>query len=158
MGLDRTARRAGWRWWLIALAALAALAGCRDRASAVDLGRALFLGERPPAARMVGHTIDLAASVVHCANCHRHEPRGDRSGDRQGGSTSQDFGPALTHDRLTRPLRRRGGPPSVYDRPRLCRVLREGIDPSSVMISQAMPRYNVTDAECEALWAYLTND
>ena len=51
----------------------------------------------------------------------------------------------------------RGGPPSGYDRGTLCRLLREGIDPAHVMVTRTMPRFDLDDAACAALWTHLSN-
>jgi hypothetical protein len=59
---------------------------------------------------------------------------------------------------LLSPQRRRGGPASRYDRDAFCRLLRKGIDPAYVMINEEMPRYTLDDADCAALWRFLTED
>lgn len=110
-------------------------------------GKQLFHGEQPVEARMVGHTEALPAAAYRCANCHSSSsmpPRAD-----------PDFAPLLGKHTLTARVGRRGGPPSAYDVKSFCRLVRDGIDPAHVMISQAMPRYRLGDRECEALWAYL---
>jgi hypothetical protein len=146
--------RPSWRW-LIPVAAI--LCGGRDVAGRLELGRALFAGDRSLSARMVGHAFDLPPAAVVCANCHRRWvcPVVGADGDAGDGAGAQGFGSPLTPERLTRAMRRRGGPSSFYDRARFCRVLREGIDPAFVMIAQTMPRYAMSDPECEAMWAFL---
>src|SRR5438552_11660344 len=147
--MARDPSRARWRWLLVAIAAIAS---CRGPSRRIELGRAWFTGTRPLTARLAGHGLDLPQMAVRCTNCHRHE--GDRC---PGAASSQDFAPALGPARLTRPLRRRGGPPSTYDLAGLCRLLRTGVDPAFVMIAQAMPRYVFTDEECGDLWAFLAS-
>jgi len=51
---------------------------------------------------------------------------------------------------------RRGGPPSRFDDSSLCRLLRTGVDPAHVVIQRSMPRYELSDADCRALWAHLS--
>jgi hypothetical protein len=68
----------------------------------------------------------------------------------------QTFGPQLTSEYLTERARRRGGPPSSYDLPTFCAVLRTGIDPAHVVIRRVMPRYDIASADCTAIWTYLT--
>jgi hypothetical protein len=63
--------------------------------------------------------------------------------------------PALTAADLSTPRTRRGGPPSVFDASRLCALLRTGQDPAHVIISTTMPRYQISDEQCQALWSYL---
>ena len=139
--------------WLMALAVLAS---CRGQPGGdVSLGRALFAGERPLRARIVGHSVDLPQIAVRCPNCHRREApaRVPAAAD----ATSQDFAPSLARERLTGAMHRRGGPASRYDRTAFCRLVREGIDPAVVMIPQTMPRYRFTEQECAALWTFLTS-
>ena len=116
--------------------------------SSLERGRALFHAELPLTARMVGHADALPQAAVRCRNCHSKQPA--------SGDAAQDFAPLLNARTLLAQSPRRGGPPSRYDAKALCRVLREGIDPAHVMIQQAMPRYTLSDGECEALWSYLT--
>jgi hypothetical protein len=141
------------RWRGLIPVMLAMYGGCRGQAPLVELGRTLFAGERPLRARMVGHALDLPPTAVVCANCHRRRVPPAAGGD--AGEEARDFGSPLTRERLTRAMRRRGGPPSSYDRARLCRVLQQGIDPAFVMIAQTMPRYALSESECEALWMFL---
>ena len=124
------------------------LIGAEGPMSSLERGRALFHAELPLTARMVGHSDMLPQDAVRCRNCHSKQPG--------TGDAAQDFAPLLNAHTLRSALARRGGPPSRYDARALCQVLREGIDPAHVMIQQAMPRYSVSDAECEALWTYLT--
>lgn len=116
--------------------------------SGLERGRALFQGELTLTARMVGHADALPQEAVRCRNCHSKQP--------SAGEAAQDFAPALNARTLQTALPRRGGPASKYDVNALCRVLREGVDPAHVMIQQAMPRYSLSDGECEALWSFLT--
>lgn len=129
--------------------------------SSLERGRELFAGELSLTARMVGHADQLPQDAVRCRNCHsKLEARGSARGQNQlelgVDAAAQDFAPLLNARTLLTSLPRRGGPPSRYDLKALCRVLREGIDPAHVMIQQAMPRYSMSDGECEALWTYLT--
>jgi mono/diheme cytochrome c family protein len=131
------------------LLGLAAAFGCRSGAGAgeVELGRALYAGERPLAAHVAGQDFVLPEEAARCAGCH--------AGDAAE-APARPFAPTLTRPTLTEARARRGGPPSTYDADRLCRALRDGIDPTLVVIPQAMPRYALTDRQCRALWAYLS--
>lgn len=117
--------------------------------SNLERGRELFAGELALTARMVGHADALPQEAARCRNCHSKQAN-------VAGDAAQDFAPQLNARTLQSALPRRGGPPSRYDLKALCRLLRDGVDPAHVMIQQAMPRYTLTDAECEALWTYLT--
>jgi hypothetical protein len=144
MRRDRRARvRAARRWtWLGALVVvLAAHAGGHVASGEVALGRGLFEGHHPLYAHLAGQAWQLPATAIACINCHQPTPSA--------------FGPPLTRASLTRALGRRGGPPSAYDRDKLCRAMREGVDPALVIIPQTMPRYILTDEECAAIWAFL---
>ena len=117
-------------------AATAAFLALQGRAE----GAALYEGRQPLVARVSGHEQPLPAMAARCVNCHEG---------------AQAIGPALNERTLAQPLARRGGPPSRYDAVALCRLLREGVDPASVIVPRAMPRYEIDGRGCEALWAHL---
>jgi hypothetical protein len=108
-------------------------------------GAELFDGRRPLVARIAGHAEPLPAEAARCSNCHR-ENRDARDA----------FAPLLTRQHLLDDVARRGGPPSRYDERAFCRALRSGIDPAWIILSRAMPRYQVDEATCAALWTHLT--
>lgn len=133
---------------LLGLAGLAATAGLaaatqhwQERARWQEAGQALYEGSRPLTARLVGHEQDLPPQATRCINCH---------------SGSSAIAPALTPERLTRHLPRRGGPPSRYDETTFCRLLRSGVDPAWVLLPRAMPRYTLNDRDCRELWLALS--
>jgi hypothetical protein len=110
-------------------------------------GEALFTGTLDLHGRIYTHVADMPPSVVRCSNCHAVA---------DGPDVPRSLAPRLTHSLLLLPRARRGGPPSNYDRRRFCTLLRKGVDPASVMISVEMPRYTIADADCQALWRYVT--
>jgi len=110
-------------------------------------GQALFSGSINLRGRIYTHVADMPASVVRCSNCHAVA---------DGPDVPLSLAPRLTHDLLLLRRTRRGGPPSNYDRDGFCRLLRRGVDPAFVMISVEMPRYTIDDADCKALWRYVT--
>jgi hypothetical protein len=118
------------------------------------LGHALFSGAQPLAAHVAGQDFALPQDAAACASCHESPPSSGPAAAWPDGAPR--FGPPLTRAALTQAVRRRGGPPSVYDGVRLCRALRDGIDPAWVVIPQSMPRYAFTDQQCRALWAFLS--
>lgn len=125
------------------------LAGCGSVwATDADTGRRLFSGESPLTARIAGHVDALPGSASRCSNCHRTAAA--------SAASAPTFGPLLDARTLTARIARRGGPPSIYSAAALCKLLREGIDPAWVMVAPAMPRYDLSDAQCAALWAHLT--
>lgn len=117
-------------------------------------GARLFDGRQPLAARISGHADALPSAAARCSNCHASQAV--RQGAAAAGIGSPSFGPLLTAATLRHPLPRRGGPPSRFDAASLCRLLREGVDPAWVMLPRVMPRYQISDAQCEALWEHLT--
>lgn len=127
---------------LLGLAVLAALAlPWQRQRQARATGAALYGGVVPLVARLEGHAQPLPPQATRCLNCH---------------DGAQATGPALVAATLTQALPRRGGPPSRYDAARLCQALRRGVDPALVTLARAMPRYELADGECAALWAFVS--
>jgi hypothetical protein len=153
MRSDRAARALAARPWPW-LCALVVLTGGQGASGEVALGRALFYGGRPLVAHIAGQAWELPPSAVACSNCHQPAPSPGPGADLPGGGPLS-FGPPLTRAALTEAHGRRGGPPSAYDRNKLCRAMREGIDPALVIIPQTMPRYLLTEEQCGAIWAFL---
>lgn len=116
-------------------------------------GSDLFNGVLPLQGTIVGHTSALPPSAARCINCHTI---GSAVPAASTASAAASFGPLLTPQGLTGAVARRGGPPSRYDAPAFCRLLRQGVDPAWVIVPRSMPRYALTDADCHALWAHLT--
>lgn len=113
-------------------------------------GRKLFLGEMPLTARITGQDFALPAQASRCINCHA-----TRAPSASASGATGPSGPLLDAASLSQPQRRRGGPPSRYDADTLCTLLRRGVDPAYVMIQRTMPRYEISDADCRALWQHL---
>lgn len=110
-------------------------------------GSRLFNGSEPLAGTLAGHGAALPVSATRCVQCHA----GPGSSERIA-----SFGPRLDPSTLLQAVPRRGGPPSAYDLAAFCRALRSGVDPAQVLLPRAMPRFDVDDVRCKALWAYLT--
>jgi len=123
-------------------------------AVAHDLGRRLFGGEAMLRGTITGHQNALPALASRCVNCHSASAVPATA----SATTNPSFAPALTRQRLTELTARRGGPPSRYDEASFCRLLRTGIDPAYVLIPRNMPRYELPDADCRALWVYLSGE
>jgi hypothetical protein len=116
--------------------------------SAVERGRALFVGREALRGKLRHHASGLPAEVIACGNCH---------GARQGEGPRASSAPHLDRALLLEPRARRGGPPSAYSAPTFCKLLRTGIDPAHVMIAREMPVYTVDDTQCHSLWQFLTD-
>ena len=128
-----------------ALATGLAWRGWREPAvpASVARGARLFDGTEPLAGTLSGHSASLPVETTRCTHCHTGP----------GVSASA----AWPLDRRLREARpRRGGPPVAYEPASFCRSLRTGVDPAHIVLPRAMPRFDADDAQCAALWAYLT--
>jgi hypothetical protein len=121
-----------------------------ETAAQRERGAALFAGSEALAGRLVGHEQPLPPLATRCGNCHGAVNAGPGLA-----SAAQPAAPALTAAELAAPRVRRGGPPSAFDAGRMCALLRSGTDPAHVIISTTMPRYQISDEQCRALWAYV---
>ncbi|HMN82893.1 MAG TPA: hypothetical protein PKA20_23595 [Burkholderiaceae bacterium] len=114
----------------------------------IERGQRLLEGREPLPARIVGHETRLPATAARCTNCHLRD-------DRRNAAGGASLAPPLGRATLLRMSSRRGGPPSSYDAESFCRVLRTGVDPAFVTLPKAMPRYDISSAQCDALWALM---
>ncbi|MEI7445023.1 MAG: hypothetical protein WCK28_09055 [Burkholderiales bacterium] len=123
--------------------------GMRPDAGPARLGAALFdtAGPDAPVGTLRHHETALPAAATRCANCHQ---------DAAGTGPADAFGGRLDAARLGTAMPRRGGPAVAYDERSFCRLLRRGIDPNDIVISAAMPRYDVDAVQCGALWRHLS--
>lgn len=129
----------------LALAGAACVAQAAQPCSKDDLGCAIFAGEREVHAHLRGDSAPLPSATTRCVNCHaQSDPKGA-------------FAPPLTAAYLLDAQSRRGGPPSRYDPSTFCRAVRTGIDPAYVLLRKSMPDFQISDAECNALWRYVAN-
>jgi hypothetical protein len=123
---------------------------CAQTAAGNPRGHDLFSGAAPLRGSIIGHNNALPPQGARCINCHA-------VGSAAPAASSASFGPLLTRRHLTGLVARRGGPPSRYDQRAFCRLLRQGLDPATVMIARAMPRYDISEADCQALWLLLSD-
>lgn len=130
---------------IAAVAAIVPLAGCDRPSAAARHGERLYLGDERLAAQIHGQGVPLPGDASRCANCHGDAPARGSAGV-----------PALDPRALLTRASRRNGPPSRYDARSFCALLRTGLDPAQIQIPRVMPRYELTDAQCDALFAYLT--
>lgn len=112
----------------------------------VQRGVALFNGKEALSGRIRGHDETLPPEVVRCVNCH---------GENASTRLSRVVAPHLDSSLLLEFHQRRGGPPSRYDQPAFCKLLRSGVDPAHVLIAREMPTYDVNEAQCASLWMFL---
>lgn len=133
-----------------ALAAGLAWRGWREPAvpASVARGARLFDGSEPLAGTLSGHGAPLPAAATRCTQCH--------TGPGASATAASSFAPPLDRRRLREAHTRRGGPPVAYEQASFCRTLRTGVDPAHIVLPRAMPRFDADDAQCAALWDYLT--
>jgi hypothetical protein len=136
----------------IAMAAGPAWSEWRERAmpASVARGARLFDGTEPLAGTLSGHGTPLPAAATRCIQCH--------IGPGRSTAAASDFAPPLSRRQLREARARRGGPPVAYEQASFCRALRSGVDPAHIVLPRAMPRFDADDAQCAALWDYLTQD
>ncbi len=134
------------KWWLCVgmLLVSGALRAQSDTDALARRGEQMFTGEQPLTGTIVGHDEPLPAFAAKCSNCH------DANDPGKAG-----YGARLTRAALVEPAKRRGGPASSYEPGSFCRLLRTGVDPVHVVILRTMPRYQIDDEGCMALWDYL---
>lgn len=131
----------------LAAAVCSGAASARAPVTAVR-GRALFTGREPLAGRVRDHRSDLPPAVVVCRGCH--------GAPVAVPGAAAPPAPAIDRALLLEARPRRGGPPSAYDLPAFCRLLRTGVDPAYVLVAREMPVFDVDDAQCESLWRFVT--
>lgn len=153
----------------IALAALVA-ASAFAAESPEALGRRMYLDGAGLSATVAGGAA-LPGRLAACVLCHRPSGYGLSEGDARASAVAAPvlFAPLEPRrDRLLRDLyQERYGAvarteaktprsrPAYNGAADLARALRDGVDPAGAALSPAMPRYKVSDAQAEALAAYL---
>ena len=122
-----------------------------------ERGAQLFHGVAPLRGLLPGQDEPLPLEAIRCQNCHDLESATARapSSPASAAETVEAAAPRLGRNSLRRAASRRGGPASLYTEGTFCRLLRDGIDPTQIVIRRLMPRYELTDEECAALWDYL---
>ena len=101
-------------------------------------------------ARVAGSATPLKGKALACGNCHGEDGRGrPESGVDPGDVTWTDLSKPYGHAHANN---RRHGP---YDRASFIRSMRDGLDPAGNAFEPAMPRYDLDDANLDALLAYL---
>jgi hypothetical protein len=113
----------------------------------IQAGHDLFMGKAALNGRIRTDFSNLPTEVVRCKNCHAQSA---------GKDVPLSLAPRLNRQFLLEPRARRGGPMTSYDEQTFCRVLRGGLDPAYILVSAEMPRYEIDEGMCEALWKYIT--
>lgn len=131
-----------------AQAAASAAAASAAESAAATRGERLFDGREALRGRLAGHTASLPPGQGACMACHGKAASSSPLEARAA--------PPLGCTTLSGVRERRGEPPFAYDPDNFCRTLRTGINPNAVVLLRTMPRFDIEQAQCEALWAYLT--
>jgi mono/diheme cytochrome c family protein len=138
---------------IVTLALHVGFAEAASEPEALERGRRLFQGAELLQGRIAGHSSSLPGTFAACARCHT-----DQDSPRLAGSLPGRTAPVIEHGVLGAIRSRRGGPPFAYDGDSFCHTLRTGIDPQYVVLTRTMPRFDIDDMQCNALWIYLKND
>ncbi|QAU34451.1 hypothetical protein [Janthinobacterium sp. 17J80-10] len=110
-------------------------------------GKDIFTGKEAIPAMISGHQARLPPQVARCINCHVPD---------KSGVAKKESAPSLSSAWLQQARTRRGGPAFAYERENFCKTLRSGVDPEYVVLNRAMPRFELSNEQCLALWLYLT--
>jgi ABC-type branched-subunit amino acid transport system substrate-binding protein len=161
MGKDRTAFNARLRLFTLALLVLFAWAGrspsgmqpARSDGLTVQErhGKDIYFGLATTVKARIGSPpIEAPAMMLACANCHGSDARGKS----EGGVVTPD----ITWEALTKPYgvthpNGRTHPP--YTERLLVRAVSLGIDPAGNPLHAAMPRFQMSHADINALTQYL---
>ncbi len=122
-------------------------AGHTDRQALVDRGHRIFIGTEAITGKINGHQQPLPPQVAKCATCHTPSTRPQ---------DSDQLAPLLNASWLQQAHPRRGGPAFAYTKDSLCQTMRTGMDPEYVILNRTMPRFDISDEQCRALWAFFT--
>lgn len=122
-------------------------------ARADSLGARLFEGTETLQARAYRSGVELGPAANRCTNCHQ-----SAAGDRVSGAGSR----AVTAERIRIPASLHVSPyplgrkRQAYDARSLCTFLQTGGTPEGIMLTEAMPRYDVDEVQCAALLRHLS--
>lgn len=146
----------------------------------IQRGALLFTGAAPLSATARGETLTLPTTTARCANCHSTAAAHPATADIQTAllnnapaiaintnstdsktainatNTTTNSSLTLNPSLLLDDYPRRGGPASHYDESKFCTLLRTGQDSTLQALPGAMPLYQISDTECQALWLFLT--
>ena len=140
--------------WLAAfLSAIGGSLSVGAEASSPELGRSIFEKGVGRDGREIGGRIhdhlDLRGAAVACASCHGPDARGGGEGfvqapDIRWHTLSKSFAP-----------RRAGSTRPAYNRSTFGRAIHQGVDSNDRLLDPAMPRFDLSQDETEALVSYL---
>lgn len=125
-------------------------------------GERLYLQGMSAAGTAVAATVQgdvhVESTEMPCVNCHRRSGMGTAEGTLVVPSVAGSvlFAPVTRGaPQIGEPRMTGQGTRPAYTDEALLRALRDGVDPAGRTLSATMPRYAVTEADAEALGAYL---
>ncbi|HEU4889646.1 MAG TPA: ABC transporter substrate-binding protein [Thermoanaerobaculia bacterium] len=138
--------------WAAAVSLVVALTASGVLTPQQERGKQLYLtgestAKRPVTALLGADAVEVAASVVPCANCHGRDGRGRVEGGVRP--------PNLQWDVLTRVLTTDDRSRPAYTRSQVKRAITMGLDSGAKPLESTMPRYRMALEDIEDLLAYL---
>lgn len=129
-----------------------------QQARDLHLGQRMYLeGLRPngePISGKINGDIEISGENVICGTCHRRSGLGSS----EGNSVVPGVTAELLYKPLTLPTSRPPDPPVLrpaYTAETVRRAIREGVGASGQMLSNLMPRYDLSDSEIDVLAKYM---
>jgi cytochrome c553 len=129
----------------------------------VEQGRRIYVdgvlpsGEALQAVRAGG--VKAAGGAVACVNCHRKSGMGEVEGDLQVRPITGNYLFHIGHKNMAtmdpRIGKRMNQAHEAYTDATLARAIREGINSNGTQMNELMPRFELADADMQALQAYL---
>jgi len=140
---------------LALIAALCSLPARADLSAAEARGKAIYFGEKgsalDTASVQIGDlTTSLPARTFPCASCHGRTGVGQAERGVQPSNVTRD---ALTRPYAVKEATGRKRPP--YTSSSFRTAVKSGKDAGGNTLSEAMPRFNLTDKQLSDLWAFL---
>ncbi len=134
---------------------VSALPGRAELTASEERGRAIYFGEKGSALDTAEVQIGdlktkLPARTFPCASCHGRTGAGNAERGAQPSQINRD---ALTRPYTVKEASGRKRPP--YTSSSFRNAVRGGKDPASNLLSEAMPRYGLTDKQLADVWAFL---
>ena len=132
-----------------------ALPACADLTASEERGRAIYFGEKGSALDTADVQIGdlstkLPARTFPCASCHGRTGAGKAERGVQPSQISRD---ALTRPYTVKEATGRKRPP--YTSSSFRNAVRAGKDSGGNALSEAMPRFDLTDKQLADVWAFL---
>jgi mono/diheme cytochrome c family protein len=120
--------------------------------TAIELGRRIYTTGVDEDGRVIRRSAIMMFGRAACAQCHGADARGRKISSMMGSFEAPD----IRWSTLSRPMQEENGAlEPAYDAATFGKALREGIDSAGDTLEAPMPRWDLTDAQVEALIAFL---